>query len=228
MDDTPETIRQQMEETRLQLNEKLETLELQVTETMQSTGTALNATVEAVQETVESVSDAVQDAVHSVSNAFDLGLQIERHPLIVLGGAVVLGYLASDFFAETAKKSESLREPLPALSSFSNSEIGSTEAPASRNVATVATAYESGRATSTWNQLRDVALGVLISVVQDITIRSVPRIVDYLTGDNGGADLRGPIKIDEQTVFSDGAKSFDDGHQFRIASSGSARIRKPF
>ena len=226
MDDTPETIRQQMEETRLQLNEKLETLELQVAETVQSTGTAVNATVEAVQETVESVSGAVQDAVHSVSNAFDLGLQIERHPLMVLGGAVVLGYLASELLTGPAKTVEPIRETLPSPPSFSGREGASAEATATRQVA--AAAYESGQATSSWIQLRDVALGVLIGVVQDIAIRSVPRIVDYLTGDSSGAELRNPIKIDEQTVFTDGAKSFDDGQHFRIASSGSARIRKPF
>ena len=228
MDDTPEAIRQQMDETRLQLNEKLETLELQVAETVQSTGTAVNATVEAVQETVQSVTGAVQDAVHSVSNAFDLGLQIERHPLIVLGGAVVAGYFASEFFTGPANKREQMRESARPLPVFLNGEVGRTEEPAASQQTTVAAAYQSGRATSSWIQLKDVALGVLIGVVQDIAIRSVPRIVDYLTGDSGEAVPRDPITIDEQPAFTDGAKSFDDGHHFRIASSGSARIRKPF
>ncbi len=228
MDDTPETIRQQMEETRLQLNEKLETLELQVAETVQSTGTAVNATVEAVQETVESVSDAVQDAVHSVSNAFDLGLQIERHPLIVLGGAVFAGYLASELFTGPATKHEQLRESARVITPFFNGEVGRAEEPDSSEQTAVAAAYASGRATSSWIQLRDVALGVLVGVVQDIAIRSVPRIVDFLTGDSGGAIPRAPITIDEKPSFTDGARSFEDGHHFRIASSGSARIRKPF
>ncbi len=226
MDETPEAIRQQMDETRLQLNAKLETLELQVAETVQSTGTAVNATVESVQETVESVSDAVQDAVHSVSNAFDLGLQIERHPLMVLGGAVVLGYLASELLKGPAQTSGPLRAAPLSPRSSSNSESGSTEASATRQMA--AAACEPGRATSSWIQLRDVALGVLIGVVQDIAIRSVPRIAGYLTGDSGGVELRDPNKFDEQTVFTDGAKSFDEGNHFRIASSGSVRTRKTF
>ena len=41
MDDTPEVIRQQMEETKSQLSEKLESLEHQVSETVQSTGEIL-------------------------------------------------------------------------------------------------------------------------------------------------------------------------------------------
>src|SRR5580765_4445122 len=56
MEESPQIIRQQMDETRSQLSEKLESLELQVSETVQSTG----ATVEAIQETVEPVTGAVQ------------------------------------------------------------------------------------------------------------------------------------------------------------------------
>ena len=40
---------------------------------------------------------AVQDAVQSVSNAFDFQRQVGRHPWLVFGGSVVLGYLAVEF-----------------------------------------------------------------------------------------------------------------------------------
>ena len=106
MNDTPEDIRQQMEETKSQLSEKLESLESHVTETVQSTGTAVNATVEAVQETVETMTGAVQDAVQSVSNAFDLQRQIDRNPWLVLGGSVVVGYLAVELLMGSSKKSK--------------------------------------------------------------------------------------------------------------------------
>ena len=226
--DTPETIRQQMDETRSQLNEKLESLELQVAETFQSTGSAVNATVEAVQESVESVSGAVQDAVHSVSNAFNIGLQIERHPLLVLGGAAVLGYLASEYFTRANEKSEPLQESVPAFPFVSNRESQSAQERVSPPAPTVAAAYESGRESSSWNQFRDVAFGVLIGVVQDIASRSVPRIVDYLTGESGGVELHDPAKMDEQAEFTDGTKSFDTSHHFRIASSGIARTGNSF
>ena len=108
MNDTPEVIRQQMEETKSQLSVKLESLEHQVSETVQSTGTAVAATAEAVQETVEAVTGAVQDAVHSVSNAFDFPRQVERHPWIAVGGSFALGYLASELLnaPTTASASE--------------------------------------------------------------------------------------------------------------------------
>ncbi len=67
MNDTPEVIRQQMEDTKLHLTEKLESLECQVS-----------------------------DGVQSVTDVFDLPLQIERHPWLAVGGSLVLGYLASE------------------------------------------------------------------------------------------------------------------------------------
>ena len=76
MNDTPEVIRQQMEETKSQLTEKLGSLECQVT-----------------------------DGVQSVTDVFDLPLQIERHPWLAVGGSLVLGYLASEILHATPIKS---------------------------------------------------------------------------------------------------------------------------
>lgn len=161
MNDTSEGIRQQMDETRSQLTDKLESLEHQVSETVQSTGTAVNATVEAVQETVETVTGAVQDAVHSVSNAFDVRHQIDKHPWLVLGGAAVVGYLAFEFLKGSVKCSKSLEEVDSAPS----------------------VASESGWNCSAWDQLKGIAVGVLIGVIQDAASRAVPRVMDYVTGE---------------------------------------------
>ena len=187
MNDTPEDIRQQMDETRSQISDKLESLELQVSETVQSTGTAVNATVEAVQETVETVTGAVQDAVQSVSNAFDLRRQIDRHPLWVLGGAVVLGYLAVEFLKGPTRKSKQPPEMVPAQSPPLSAEHagrdgGSPSVQSAATSASIAAAYESGRKSSTWDQLSGLVIGALIGVVQDVATRAVPQVMDYVTG----------------------------------------------
>lgn len=93
MDEAPELIRQQMNETRAQLGDKLQSLEQQVSDSVQSTGEAVSATAE-----------AVQDAVQSVSDAFDIQLQINRHPWLVLGGAAFAGYVLEDLFAGANQK----------------------------------------------------------------------------------------------------------------------------
>jgi len=99
MDNEPEreVIRQQMEETRAALTDKLETLEHQVVDTVQGATTAVQETVatvkDAVQETVETVKGSVQETVETVKETFDLNRQVDRHPWLMFGGAVAVGYL---------------------------------------------------------------------------------------------------------------------------------------
>ena len=226
MDDTPEVIRQQMEETKTQLTEKLESLELQVSETVQSTGTAVNATVEAVQVTVETVTGAVQDAVQSVSNAFDLRRQIERHPLLVLGGAAVLGYLAVDLLTGSAKKSEQPREAAPSPPPSANNAGQANGEPAVESAATaaaIAAAYESGRDSSSRHQLQDLAIRALIGVVQDVASRAVPQVVDYLTGNLAGDRLHRPEETGDVQGSPRRTESPEAAQHLRIASSENVR-----
>jgi ElaB/YqjD/DUF883 family membrane-anchored ribosome-binding protein len=97
MDNETEMIKHQMEETRSSLTEKLETLEHQVVETVEGTTHAVTDTVEnvkeAVEDTVEKVKDSVTSTVKAVKNAFNLKLQTERHPWVMMGGSVVTGFL---------------------------------------------------------------------------------------------------------------------------------------
>ncbi|MEI8021479.1 MAG: hypothetical protein WCH39_24935, partial [Schlesneria sp.] len=126
------------------------------------------------------------------------------------------------------KKSEKLRETVPALPLVLDSQAAGAEVPVVLPVATVTAADESGRSTSSWNQLRDIAFGVLMGVVQDVASRSVPRIVDYLTGESAGAALREPPSMDEQSETTNTSEALDTGHHFRIASSGIARTGNSF
>jgi len=120
MGDTSEVIRQQMKDTKIQLSEKLIALESQFSETVHSTATLVHATVEAVQETVEAVTGAVGDSVQSVKNALEFRRQINRHPLLVVGGAAVLGYLAVEFMAGSKKKSDQMPEAAHPPSPFAS------------------------------------------------------------------------------------------------------------
>ena len=53
MSDSPETIQQQMEITKLQITEKFGVLESQMASSLESTGNAVSASAEAVHETVQ-------------------------------------------------------------------------------------------------------------------------------------------------------------------------------
>ncbi len=173
MDETPEMIRQQMEDTKCQLTEKLETLELQVSETVQATGDVVNATVEAVQGTVESMTGAVETAVHSVGEAFDLHKHMDRHPWLVLGGAAFLGYVMADGLSGSKKRPVAPTVmPLP-VAAFSAAD--SSEAAAALNAA-----YEANKESTAVNQLKGIAIGALIGILQGVATRAVPQVLDYI------------------------------------------------
>lgn len=99
MENETEMIRQQMFETRTALTEKLETLEEQVADKIKGTTDSVVETVETVKEAVEStahtVSATVEKTVETVKETFDLSHQVNEHPWLVFGGAVLLGYVAA-------------------------------------------------------------------------------------------------------------------------------------
>lgn len=98
MEQHPEVIRQQMEETRESLSDKLEVLEQKVLGTVQDTTNTVTQTVEsvadAVQSTVASVKEGVQEGVEKVKETFDLSLHVERHPWEMLVGSIAAGFAA--------------------------------------------------------------------------------------------------------------------------------------
>lgn len=168
MDDEcpPEVIRKQMEETRSQISEKLEILETQLADTVQSTTTAVNETVGAVKDTVESVTGTVQDTVQSVGEVLDLRLQVQRHPWLVFGGSVAVGYVAAGYLFARRK------EPAPVWSAPVDSTPGA--------VPSVASFAPPPPPRDTWfsrqlRQLRGMAIGALMDVVRDVAAKGLPR-----------------------------------------------------
>jgi len=105
MDHEAEVIKQQMEQTRSALAEKLETLEEQVAATVRSTTEAVSDTVDAVkgavegtvqsvENSVDAVKETFSESVESVKETFNLSHQMHERPWVMMGGGVVVGYLA--------------------------------------------------------------------------------------------------------------------------------------
>ncbi|MBS0204111.1 MAG: hypothetical protein JSS49_14490 [Planctomycetes bacterium] len=164
MDESPEVIRQQMEQTRSQLTDKLDCLEHQVSETVQSTG----AVVEAIQVTVENVTGAVQ----SVRHALSLRSQMNRHPLLVLGGAAVIGYLAGRVLTGRSNGSAALS----VSATGSGSVIGRPgDVNSVAKSADIAIAYATGLKDSSRDQMKLAALGALLGIVRDIAVRAIDQ-----------------------------------------------------
>jgi len=119
MENEPEVIRKEMQDTRTSLTEKLEALSQQVTgtvhdaraamldtvdtfrgvvtETVSTVKEQVTGTVDTVKQqftgTVDSMKEQVAGTVDSVKETFDLEHHVVNHPLAMVGGAVALGYL---------------------------------------------------------------------------------------------------------------------------------------
>jgi len=124
-------LRSQIEESREALSQKIEMLEEKVTETVQSatasvteatanvletvqTATAsVSETVDSVthafQGTVDTVRQSVEGTVDSVKDAFDFSAQVERHPWLMLGGAVAAGYLGATLLSGSGNSANKMR-----------------------------------------------------------------------------------------------------------------------
>jgi ElaB/YqjD/DUF883 family membrane-anchored ribosome-binding protein len=75
----------------------VEALEHHVGDMVHDATTVVSATIESVKETVEETVDTVQEAVKgsvtSVKHALDVSAHVDRHPWLMLAGAVAFGYV---------------------------------------------------------------------------------------------------------------------------------------
>jgi hypothetical protein len=200
MDDQPELIREQMEQTRASLTEKLETLEHQVVDTVQGATTA-------VADTVETVKEAVQDTVETVKDTFDVRVQVERHPWAMVGASIALGYFggrllrASTSFQDSRMQPVSApqeRSPRPSQSNNGNLHQHHGDAPSSEAqpgwLTDLAARFQPEIA-----KLRGLAVGALLSMARDMITGSAPEelkprlaeVMDSVTVKLGGEPVHG-------------------------------------
>jgi ElaB/YqjD/DUF883 family membrane-anchored ribosome-binding protein len=209
MENKPEVIRKDMEETRTALTEKLEALESQVADTVKETTEAVSETIENVKDTVEEVTDKVKETAVNVVQTFNLSYQAEHRPWVVLGGSVGVGFLLGWLSGSRSRKQLSEMPVAQAPSARSQgSGNGSSYMPQSappRETSAPAETPESGGALG-WigeqlGRLKGVAVGSLMGVVRDLAQRNLPETVgkrvseevDRLTRNLGGEPLSGSV-----------------------------------
>lgn len=188
-----ETIKQQMEARRHSLAEKLEALENQVSESVQGVTDAVSNvtgvvqdTVESVKGSVENVKDSLQDTVGAVKDTFDLPLQVEKHPWLMLGGAVVAGFVAGRLLPAmttsppSPPKERTFRDT-PRWEAESSSEhyataAHATEAQAPTNGHHKASWFQglAGLVTPELEKLKNLAMATALGLVRDYVKQGVP------------------------------------------------------
>jgi ElaB/YqjD/DUF883 family membrane-anchored ribosome-binding protein len=215
MDNEPEVIRQQMEDTRTALQDKLETLEQHVTQTVQGAADAATETVQsvkdAVQETVATVKDTVQDTVVSVKRTFDLNAHVQKHPWAMFVGAVAAGYVATRLLAPSrpgdTATAPAETPPAPAVIGISTPAPASSKHRNGKHHHDAARekpgllAAASKRYGEELTKLQSLAVGMLGAVVREVltsaaappVAEQITEILDGVTEKMGGKPIRGPL-----------------------------------
>lgn len=212
MDQNPDVIRHEIEETRSALTEKLETLENEVF------GTVREAK-EAVSSTVENVKEKVQETVQTVKETFDLRRQVCRHPWAAFGGSIAAGYLIGKVLAPE-RTSINRRRP------ESSSAIGYD---ALRNVPAEEPAPPPKQGAGLIGKLleqfepelqkvKGITIGVTMGLLRDAIKQRVPGgmsaefddLANNVTSKLGGHPVKGPVleTTCRETDFSRGRGSY--------------------
>lgn len=229
MENEPEMIRHQMEETRASLQDKLETLEQQVTETVQNAAEAATETVqsvkEAVQETVETVRGTVEETVHSVKDTFDLHKQVNDHPWIALTGAAAAGFVAARLLYPQLPQPFFTSEPM--MAGPAAPEV--PEPHRNGSTASSGDSHGSGLFSGLFQhygdelaKLRALGVGVAAAAIREMLVTSmapalaqqVGEIVDSLTVKIGGKPVAGSVfrKSEDDAPSRSGASANLDGY----------------
>jgi ElaB/YqjD/DUF883 family membrane-anchored ribosome-binding protein len=212
MDDDPEVIRQQMEETRSSLTDKIEQLEQAVTAKVQNTSAAVTDTVdsvrEAVQETVESMKGSVTDTVESVKETFNVPRYFREHPWASFAAAVGAGFLGERLIGGMPRSSvargmsRALYRPPPP--SYNGGRRETASPPPTRAAAPSGSSWM-GEVASKFDdeigKLKGMAIGTAFGLLRDFLNRSIPanltdqigEIVDSVTRKLGGQPMRGNL-----------------------------------
>jgi len=233
-DNEPEVIRQRMEETRTALTEKVERLEGQLTGLVGVGTEAVTETIANVKDTVADVTEAVQEKVQSVKEMFDLRLHMERNPLLMLGGSVALGFLASRLLRSASSAASTAGHAVAAVGHAAMAAAPAVSSMMSAPSPTPAKAESKPKGESfvgeALGQVRNLALGSVMAVIREMATAHLPNdfgkqvaeTVDGLTHKLGVQPMASPIdlKADDK---AEGNESQDDS-----AKAGKpGRNRKP-
>lgn len=222
-------IRKQMKETRSNLTDKLETLEHQVVGTAQAATSAVSDSVEAVKETVQdtvasvqetvatvkesiaetvtAVKDSMHEGVDAVKGLFDVSAHVERHPWLMLGGSVALGYLLNGFLGKASPARDrgvasGISGPSPVPSPNGSSGNGAPTNGNFREERKPEAALEQAASLFSSfgpeiNKLKGLAIGALLGTVREMIVKAVPEqfagqlkeIIDSVTEKAGGEPI---------------------------------------
>jgi len=225
MENEPELIRDQMQETRTALTEKLDTLQQKVSDTVESITTPVTETVqtvtEAVSDTVDTVKESVADAVDSVKTTFDLSHQVQERPWPMMLGSLAAGFMLGRLLPPPFRASNPFSgfgDPTAAMKTFDKGHNGHHNGARSESVRSEpAPEPEKGPLSgladvfhSELDKLKGLGISVAVGLLRDLLTQSVEGEIggrlkewmDSLTEKLGGKPLEEPLVTPEPTTAS--------------------------
>jgi len=240
-----ELIQKKMEQTRGSLTEKLEALEGQVAETVSSTAGAVQDTTQAVQETVaavtekvqetmNAVTDKVQETVQTVGETFSLRTQMERHPWLVMGGAVAIGcVIGSSFGGQAANTGDALSgaSPPPPPPPWGARSKGTSANGRDDSSQADGPSLWSGALA----HLKNIGVSYVMAIVRDLARNELPEAVasrvaeevDALTTKLGTEPIPGPVLPAKDSTESETDTTSAKSPESQERKSTSYRGRAP-
>jgi ElaB/YqjD/DUF883 family membrane-anchored ribosome-binding protein len=211
MDQEPDVIRHQIEQTRSSLTEKLETLESQVKETVQNVTSTVENTVESVKSkvegTVDAVTSSVENTVESVKRTFDVERQVSAHPFAMTGGTMLVG-MAAGYFLSSLRRPAAPRHwsaprpsaaPLPERLTAGNGLSRPSEPARSAGGGLLSGLLD--QFGPEIDKLKSTAIGMVLGAARDLIKEKVPpsltahvdELIDNVTRKAGGEVIRGRV-----------------------------------
>jgi len=217
MEDEPEVIRDQMQETRTALTEKLDTLQQKVADTVESITTPMTETVQtvkdAVSDTVETVKDSVSDAAESVKETFNVKRQVENHPWPMVLGGVAAGFVLGRMLPspieaarEVISRTDSVAATMSQTPQRHNGAHHAAEVPRQESAGEQVMSQISNAVKGELGKLAGLGVSIGVGLLRDVLTQSmqgevgnrVREMLDDVTHKLGGKPISEPI-LGEQT-----------------------------
>jgi len=184
--DQLEVIHGQMEDTRASLTDKLETLENKVRD-------AVEEATDAVQHTVETVQETVHDVKEGLAHTFDIRAHVEHRPWLMMGGAVVAGYLGGRMTGESRQEREVAHAGQESLDCSFHNGAGEYE----ERRQEPAEEHKEGPIQAGLNVVKGLAVGTVMQLLRQLVTQSLPNewvpkvvdVVDEITTKLGGTPI---------------------------------------
>jgi len=171
--------------------------------TVENVTGAVGGAVEGVKETfsgaAETVKETFQNAAEGVREAFDLPKQVDRHPWLMMGGAVAVGFAAGkllDYAPEAMEAVQGAAQSSGRLAESFGATAGAAASAAGGWMAALEKAFG-----PEINKVKELALGALVGVARDLAVQAAPptmakqvgEIFDSFTSKLGGKPVEGAV-----------------------------------